>query len=304
MIDFAIVGQAKSGTTALAAFLGEHPEICMSVPKEPAYFATDLMDESDAFHGSRRYFEFRTEEDYDAVFAHCRPGQLRGEASTAYLHSTAAASNLHAANPRAKVVVMLREPVSFMRSLHAQYLNETTEDEPDFARALAKEPLRKRGEAIPRRARCPSFLFYRERARYANQLERYHAAFPRESILHLVLEEFGEDNERHYRNVLEFLGVDASRTPSFRTVHASRTPRSRRLNRVLNSPALKGSVFRVLGPRRYDALRKTVARALLREQRAPEVSSSLERELREELADEVDRVSELVGRDLRAVWGY
>ena len=52
------------------------------------------MDERDAFHGSRRYFEFRSEEDYDAVFAPCRPGQLRGEAPTAYLHSTATASNL------------------------------------------------------------------------------------------------------------------------------------------------------------------------------------------------------------------
>ena len=49
MIDFAIVGEPKSGTTALAEFLSSHPEICMSVPKEPAYFATDLIAESDRF---------------------------------------------------------------------------------------------------------------------------------------------------------------------------------------------------------------------------------------------------------------
>ena len=102
---------------------------------------------------------------------------------------------------------MLREPVSFMHSLHTQFVNETTEDEPDFARALDLEAERRAGRSIPARVRCPSFLFYRERARYAAQLERYLAVFPREQILVLVFEEFREDNEGHYRRVLEFLGV-------------------------------------------------------------------------------------------------
>ena len=96
--DFAIVGEPKSGTTALADFLGGHPGICMSVPKETAYFATDLREESDRFHGRPAYFEFRTEEDYETAFAHCEGG-LRGDGSTAYLHSREAAANLHEANP-------------------------------------------------------------------------------------------------------------------------------------------------------------------------------------------------------------
>ena len=194
MIDFAIVGEPKSGTTALAEFLSGHPEICMSVPKEPAYFATDLMGESDRFHGAPMWFEFRTEEDYAATFAACRDGQLRGDGSTAYLHSREAAANIHRANPDARIVVMLREPVSFMQALHAQFVNETTEDEPDFARALAKEPARRAGREIPPRVRCPSFLHYRERARYAPQLERFFAVFPRKQVLVLVFEEFRADN--------------------------------------------------------------------------------------------------------------
>src|ERR687891_440541 len=116
MIDFAIVGQAKSGTTALAEYLGEHPRICMSVPKEPAYFATDLRQESDSFHGSRKYFEFRTEEDYAAAFAHGGAGELLGAASNASLFSKVAPPNLKAVNPELRVLIMLREPVSFMHS--------------------------------------------------------------------------------------------------------------------------------------------------------------------------------------------
>jgi hypothetical protein len=301
--DFAIVGEPKSGTTALAEFLGGHPGICMSVPKETAYFATDLREESDRFHGAAKYFEFRTEDDYAAAFAHCEPGQLRGDASTAYLHSQAAAANLHDANPAARIVVMLREPVSFLHALHTQFVNETTEDEPDFPRALDLEAERRAGRSIPPRVRCPSFLFYRERARYSAQVERFWAVFPRDQILVLVFEEFRADNEGHYQRVLEFLGADPSYAPEFREVHASSAPRSRRLNRALNTPAVKRSLFRALGSRRYDALRGRVAGATMKRADRGEIPPSIERELREELRPEVDRVSELVDRDLRSLWG-
>jgi hypothetical protein len=304
LIAFAIVGQPKSGTSALADFLGQHPEICMSVPKEPTYFATDVFQESDAFYGSRKYWEFRTEEEYAAAFAHCGPGQLRGDASTLYLHSKVAASNLRAANPDLKVIIMLREPVSFMHSLHMEYVNATIEDEIDFARALEKEPRRKSGELIPVRVRCPSQLFYRERARYSSQLERYFALFPRENILVLTMEEFREDNERHYRLVIDFLGVDPQYVPSFAVVHPSKAPRSRWLNNMLNTPAPKKALFRALGPRRYTALSKGVAGLVLKKQLRAEVPPALDRELRGEFAPEVERVSELLGRDLRPIWGY
>jgi Sulfotransferase family len=304
MIDFAIVGQAKSGTTALAEFLGRHPQICMSFWKEPLYFATDLMEESDAFYGSRKYFDFRTEQDYAALFGHCRPGQLRGDASTPYLLSKVAASNIRTVNPDAKIIVMLREPVAFMHSLHMELVNETLEDETDFTRALEKEPQRKAGRCIPGRVRCPSYVFYRERARYSEQLARYYAVFPRENILVMTMEEFRQDNERHYRKTLDLLGVDPEYVPAFGVVHPSRAPRSRRLNQVLNTPAFKRVLFKALGPRRYTALQKRVAGLVMKEQPRAELSPVLEQELRDEFRPEVERVSELVGRDLGLLWGY
>lgn len=304
MIDFAIVGQPKSGTTALAEFLGAHPEICMSFPKEPVYFATDLIEESDALYGSRKYFEYRTEEEYVALFEHCRAGQLRGDASTPYLLSKVAAAKIRAVNPAAKIIAMLREPVSFMHSLHMEQVNETLEDELDFERALEKESFRKGGKSLPARVRTPSYLFYRERASYAGQLARYYAEFPRENILVLTMEEFREDNQRHYRDVLNLLGVDPDYVPAFGVVHPSRAPRSRRLNQVLNTPAFKRALFKALGPRRYTKLQRRVARLVMKEGPRPALSPELERQLRDEFAPEVERVSELVGRDLRPVWGY
>jgi hypothetical protein len=120
----------------------------------------------------------------------------------------------------------------------------------------------------------------------------------------MTMEEFREDNERHYRYVLDLLGVDPQPVPSFGVVHASKAPRSRWLNHVLNTPALKRGLFKALGVRRYTALRTGVARLVLREQARAALSPVLERELRDEFRAEVERVSELVGRDLRPVWGY
>ena len=34
-----LVGAQKAGTSALAGWLREHPEVCMSFPKEPGYLA-------------------------------------------------------------------------------------------------------------------------------------------------------------------------------------------------------------------------------------------------------------------------
>ena len=37
-LDFLVVGAPKCGTTAIAELIGGHPDVEMSVPKEPHYF--------------------------------------------------------------------------------------------------------------------------------------------------------------------------------------------------------------------------------------------------------------------------
>ena len=61
--DFFIVGAFKAGTTALYEYLRAHPDIFMSVPKEPMYFGQDL---------TPRYRRM-TEDEYLALFKDARP---------------------------------------------------------------------------------------------------------------------------------------------------------------------------------------------------------------------------------------
>lgn len=303
-LDFAIVGQPKSGTTALAQFLSEHPQIAFSVPKESAYFATDFHRESDEFHGRRLYFNYRNERDFKALFEHAEEEQLLGEGSTSSLYSAEAAQNLYAHNPEMKIIAMFRDPVEMVRSLHAQYVNETVEAL-DFAAAIDAEAERSQGRSIPSRVRAPSYVLYGKRTAYTSQLRRFEALFPKEQIMVLVAEEFRDDNPGTYATVARFLGIDPEFTPRFRTIHGSQSARSGLVNRVLNQPGLKRRLSTWLGPRRYTVLRDRMASLVFRTSARLEIDEQLDADLRARFRPEVLRFSEHIGRDLSAVWpGY
>src|SRR5437870_2101984 len=127
--DFFIVGQHKSGTTALYEMLRRHPQIFMPERKEPRYFADDLPSR---YQPWQEHGEPETYDDYLSLFDPARPDQLIGEASTAYIWSRTAAARIAAAQPAARVIVLLREPASYVRSMHMQLLEIGTEKEADL----------------------------------------------------------------------------------------------------------------------------------------------------------------------------
>ena len=76
------------------------------------------------------------------------------------------------------VIAILREPASFLRSLHLQNLQSHYEDQKDLRRALDLEPERREGRSVPRRSQWPQVLLYSEHVRYTEQLRRYDDVFP------------------------------------------------------------------------------------------------------------------------------
>lgn len=303
-INFVIIGQPKSGTTALAEFLSAHPQICFSTPKEPGYFASDHIQESYDFHGRHNYFKVRTPEAFAQLFNSCPAKKLRGEGTTNYLYSRTAARNIYRHNPGAKIIIMLRNPVDFLVSLHMQYVNDGTEDETDFRQALAKEKQRIKGRSIPKQTRCPSFTFYSQRIKYAEHINRFLQLFPEKNILILTMEEFKENNSAIFAKVLNFLEVDTQFKPAFKTVHGSKVPRLKLVHRFLNLAWLKGAVFDLLGPRRYVKLQKSLAKVIMKEEKRKPLADQLGRKLRKLSTPEVKKLERLLGRDFSKIWGY
>ena len=148
-----IVGQPKSGTTALHQFLGQHPEIYMSSIKEPHFFCADFHLESDRAYGKQRFYDFRSESAYLQLFSKAKNVKIAGESSTNYLYSQVAAEKIYNFNPDAKIIIVLREPAQFLYSLHSHYVKFTEENEPDFLTALALETKRQQEETLSPRVK-------------------------------------------------------------------------------------------------------------------------------------------------------
>ncbi len=323
--DFFIVGHAKSGTTALYEMLKAHPQIFLPQRKEPQFFAKRAGAEGAHTRAERagagaqtpasRFDQTgrrdETIQDYLALFAPARDDQLVGEGSTFYLWSQVAPGRIAEVAPDARIIAILREPAAFLRSLHMQMVQNRAETERDLRAAIALEPVRRRGQQIPRDAHWPEALMYTQRVRYVEQLRRYEALFGREQMLVLIYDDFRADNAGTVARVLRFLDVDD--TVALAPVEANPSVRVR-------SPALDRAVravYQGIGPAGRSARAATmlvpqpVRGAALRAVRRHAVYAKpqpaddrLMRELRRRFLPEVVAAGEYLDRDLVGLWGY
>ena len=307
--DFFIVGHPKCGTTALYEMLRRHPQVFMPEQKEPRYFSSDLPSPYQPKPSGEPGASYA---DYLALFRDAAPDQLVGEASTAYIWSRTAAGLIAAAQPSARIIVVLREPADFLRSLHLQLLQHRSEEEPSLRRAIALEDERRQGRSLTEiNAQWPAVLMYTDRVRYVEQLRRYHELFGQEQVLVLIYDDFRRDNEGTMRAVQRFLGIDD--TLPVQAVQANPTVRRRaRLDRLMASLAHGSSPLAraarrpvtLLTPRRLrrQTLGAVRGRVIYAGPKAPDPTLMLE--LRRRFKPEVQALSDYLGRDLVSLWGY
>ncbi len=297
--DFFIVGHNKSGTTALYEMLRRHPQIYMPDVKEPMFFDRELHVglEPSSSHPD-------TLEDYLALFEAAKPGQRAGEASPGYLRSRTAAARIAELEPDARIIAILREPASFLRSMHLELLKDHVEKETDLRRAMERE------ERM--REQKPTLWYSMDRVQYVEQLHRYHDAFPPEQVLVLIYDDFRADNEGTVRSVLRFLGVDESLPPAVMEANPTVRVRSPRLYEMVRSlylgrgpaaRAAKGAI-KALTPQRLrrEGLGTMRRRVLYGRPRPADEEFMLE--LRRRFKGEVIALSEYLDRDFVSLWGY
>lgn len=282
-----LAGAPKAGTSALGAFLAQHPEVAMSRPKEPNWFCPD-------FDLPRP----RSEAEYLSLFAPDAGTRILADGSVLYLYSTEAARRIAAWADDPRILLVLRDPVEAMAAWHAQMVYTGNEPIADFAEALAAEPDRRAGRRLPAAgtgARCPALLLYSEVMRYAPQLERYLAAFDRAQLLVLRYDEFRADPVPTYRRVCAFAGIDPDFRPSFEEMNPPKVRRAPGLHRALKRVLAAPSRALPLGLRLrlIQGLDRLTSRTQGRE--GPE--TDLRERLAARCAPDVARLGELLGRD-------
>ena len=275
-------------------WLQAHPGVFLPV-KEVHYFGRDLEHRRPEVSAAR-----------DAALYAEAGNRIAGDVAVWYLMSETAADEIHAANPNARIIIMLRRPHEMLHSLHSQLVYSGDEDIHDFSDALAAESERAAGRRIPRSTHSGSeappveCLQYKRVAAFAEQVRRYLERFEH---VHVVFhDDLKADAESVYRGVVEFIGADPAILPDFSVVNPNTQVKSqaaRQLIQGVRFGPLRAAVpapLRSVGRRVFERLQAMNTEAVDRPELTPAVAASLV----SHFADDVTELAELTGRDLSA----
>ncbi|MDT8407649.1 MAG: hypothetical protein RQ715_10405, partial [Methylococcales bacterium] len=167
--DFVCVaGAPRCGTSALASYLADHPDIGFASVKEPHFFTLN-QDLSDC--------DLRelVKNEYVPRYFGQYSGQERcwGEGSVSMLYQPRAARQLLKVWPKAKFIIAVRDPMVMLPSLHERSLYQGDEDVRDFSRAWRLIPERIQGKKVPKGTLDPRILRYDEVGRLGHYLEAF-----------------------------------------------------------------------------------------------------------------------------------
>ncbi len=299
--DFFLIGAPRCGTTAMSHYLGHHPKICFSRPKEPHFFS--LL--------CKRYPELDERYYLERCFAHYDPNrhQAIGEGSVSYLYDPQAIARILSLNPNARFIVMVRNPVDLVYSYHARLVALLDEDEEDFATAWRLQEQRRRGECIPKTCRDPALLQYAEIGRLGKHLARLFEQAGCERCLVLVFDDWVANPLASYLKVLKFLGLKYDGRTSFPPKAGNQYPHFKWLQRWLKRPPKQAESFLATlerqrtrkRPKRHPLkrLRKWLLKQNLVHRPRPPLPPALREELLATFRDDIERLGCLLSRDLR-----
>ena len=205
-VDFFIVGAPKAGTTSLFHYLNEHLEIEMSSQKEPDYFSHGALKRQVMYYRKSRIENL---EKYHGLFTN-KEVKLRGEASVSYLFYNDVPQKIKDYNPKAKIIIMLRNPIdrAFSHYLMDYRLGLVSDS---FESIIKKKSKHKNAN-----------LFYQQYidvSEYARQVSRYLDVFDKENILLIDYDELKNDVSAIVNDTYIFLGVNDDFQPNLKKKH-------------------------------------------------------------------------------------
>lgn len=201
--DFIIIGAARSGTTHLLGQLNAHPNVL------PGPAETHFFDSHRYAYGLGWYrLRFPANRARRAAYAEGLHPVLTGESSPSYLSHPSAPARLARGVPRARLLVLLRDPALRAASHWAWCLRQCGETR-SFREAVEAEigpPGDERGLRIPPDKRANDPLVVR-RGIYQPQLERWRTHFPDDQLLIIQSERWFRDPTGVMARVCDYLRI-------------------------------------------------------------------------------------------------
>jgi hypothetical protein len=204
---FIVIGAAKSGTSSLYNYLGQHPSIHISPVPKTNFFATNFIDgkpvleDFDLKPEQVKKFDFYVTnfEAYQKLFDNVEPNKTAlGEISPMYLNSFVAAQKIKAHNPNVKLIAILRNPIERAYSGYQMQLRQANEHR-NFTDNID-----------------PSEIYIRG-GFYYNQLRRFYELFDHNQIKVILFDDFKQTPLKIMQEIFRFIDVDDTFCPDLST---------------------------------------------------------------------------------------
>ncbi len=227
--DYLIVGTKRGGTTSLARWLTQHPQIAPLFPARETRKGMYYFDVN--FAKGENWYKSH----FPTKFAHARAEKkagkdlLLGDATPYYLHHPHAPQRAAELAPNAKVIALLRDPVERAFSHWVERSRQDVETL-SFEDAIAAEEERIAGEE-QKMIDDPDYASYThqhysyvDQGKYSRGLKRWMDAYPAEQLLILRSEDLYGDGPATYAKVLNFLGIEPHEPKEFSAWNKKKKP--------------------------------------------------------------------------------
>jgi len=229
-----VIGAPKAGTSALVSAIGQHPEIYVPYKKEPRFFDAPI------YYDYEEDYPIRSIDEYLSIYnsLYSQNASYRVDGSVFNMYSLASIKNILKLSPNAKFVVMLRDPESASKSMHAQrlkyHINGMREISEKFCTCWRSLESRKAGKLYPEKCRNKFLFRYDLLYSYELYIPKILSIISTENIYIDWYERFKNIPEIVCKDIFSFLNVKNDFIPKIKIKNPSYFIKPRMYNKIVS----------------------------------------------------------------------
>ncbi len=295
-INLFIVGAAKSGTTSLYNYLSQHPDFFSPRVKEPNFYSDAESHNPAAYLIPKKgqFYHNKIINDpaiYFDLFKEVENQKIVADSSPSYLWDQKSAERIYNDFPKAKIIILLRDPIQRAFSHFLMDLKDGNQSEENFKKAL-------QNDAKTQPKVWGLSHLYTEIGYYYNQVKNYIDTFSSNQVKVILYKDFITNTEQNLKDICKFLNIDEKHIDliDYKKIHNPYVvPKSKLSKRILTYKNKLG-LLKVLVPKFVKEYLNN--KMLFKQENKPKISTDDKTYLYTLFAKDIEQLEKLLQLDL------